>query len=143
MGKIEPKTQMIQSLNDCLRNMTALAENLRDALESEGFDHEIPNKHYNESYIAMAQAQAFLRAETGNFGEMSKIEIIKSLGSEICPMCSRKKVYKRSFCMDCFRKLSPRMQERLYLPFGKGYCSAFRDALRQLSGSDDGRKNSY
>lgn len=61
------------------------------------------------------------------------IAAVEALARRKC-QCGATKQPKRSFCGRCFARLSPELKGRLYLPVGRGYEEAWKDALKHLKG---------
>jgi|WetSurMetagenome_2_1015567.scaffolds.fasta_scaffold330457_3 hypothetical protein len=55
--------------------------------------------------------------------------LCRSLRSERCPACGRKKKSRQTFCLECYRALPKDMKRALYNRIGQGYEQAFSDAL--------------
>jgi len=61
------------------------------------------------------------------------ISALEALNRTKC-QCGARKQPKRSFCGRCFAQLSPELKGGLYLPVGRGYEEAWKDALAYLQG---------
>jgi predicted amidophosphoribosyltransferase len=64
--------------------------------------------------------------------EMTDLEILESLDSEVCAACGRKKKSRMSHCRTCYYQLPPEMRKALYRRFDHGYQEAFRASLELL-----------
>lgn len=66
---------------------------------------------------------------------MDQREILADFRSAKC-RCGNRKQIGRSFCGRCYYRLSKPMRNALYLPIGKGYEQAFRDACEALKAAN-------
>lgn len=62
----------------------------------------------------------------------TRMQLIDSLRSPLCPACARQKKVSHSFCGQCFRSLPRQIKFDLYLYIGCGYEEAFDAALAHL-----------
>jgi hypothetical protein len=60
-------------------------------------------------------------------------ELLRELQSTIC-RCGRSKMPRQTFCADCYRALSHKLQVGLYRRFGSGYEEAYAAAIAELRG---------
>lgn len=59
---------------------------------------------------------------------MDASELIRSLASEVCPACARRKKSRQTFCGKCYFRLTPDLRSALYRLIGAGYEQAFAAA---------------
>lgn len=51
-----------------------------------------------------------------------------------CLACQREKKSRMAFCRECYHRLPPRIQEKLWKHFRSGFEQAFDEALHYLKG---------
>jgi len=62
----------------------------------------------------------------------TKLEILRSLDSVVCPACGLVKKRRHTLCKDCFALLPRRTQCQLYEPMGPVYFDAVSEAMLNL-----------
>lgn len=56
-------------------------------------------------------------------------QLIKSLKSELCPVCAGKKKPRHTLCGKCYFKMPAELRNATYAPVGEGYAEAVQDAF--------------
>jgi nicotinamide riboside kinase len=60
-------------------------------------------------------------------------ELLRELQSTVC-RCGRVKRARQTFCAECYRALSRKLQVGLYRRFGSGYEESYAAAIAELRG---------
>jgi len=63
---------------------------------------------------------------------VSKLDLINSLRSDLCPFCAGPKTPRQSVCDYCWQLLPAKLQKPLYHCIGEGYEAAMHAAQRHL-----------
>jgi hypothetical protein len=58
--------------------------------------------------------------------------LVRSLQSDLCPACRKKKKRAQTLCGTCYFSLPYPMRKALYARLGNGYEQSFNDAMRHL-----------
>ena len=59
------------------------------------------------------------------------VQVVRELASDVC-RCRRRKMSRKSFCLDCYHRLPPELQQGLYKPLAGGYVAAYLKAWAWL-----------
>lgn len=64
--------------------------------------------------------------------ESLRAQAIRELNDTTCAACGERKQAKRSFCLDCFKKLTHAEQRSLYQTFSEGYAQIYDEIKTKL-----------
>jgi hypothetical protein len=65
----------------------------------------------------------------------SDVDLVRSLRSNTCPCCGKRKVIGQTFARACYITLPQQTRSDLYSPLGEGYAEAVTLAMRQRGAS--------
>jgi len=66
----------------------------------------------------------------------TKLQLIESLRSTVCPSCAGRKKSRQSFCGGCYYDLPAHVRSALYRTIGNGYEQAVTAALSTLDADE-------
>jgi hypothetical protein len=68
--------------------------------------------------------------------EVTDRELVRSLGSTLCPSCGGRKGERKTFCYAEFKALPGKQQQATYNRLGSGYREAVAEGLKTLGRGD-------